>query len=155
MACLQAYDWPGNVRELENAVERALVMGGGVVEEKDLPEEVRSSAAPGIPPDGGEHGRRDPGRWAVFCRVLKRYPLECEPGRRLERLSTYLPLYVEELDREGLVPRIYRIWLEWAMGLREGKKKARELLSACDWEAVSTGRSGYHSPKGTRDGQDG
>jgi DNA-binding NtrC family response regulator len=29
MEQLQAYDWPGNVRELENAIERAVVLGGG------------------------------------------------------------------------------------------------------------------------------
>ena len=35
---LQNYHWPGNVRELENAVERAVVMGGGGhIEPEDLP----------------------------------------------------------------------------------------------------------------------
>ncbi|MGD9336424.1 MAG: sigma-54 dependent transcriptional regulator, partial [Syntrophobacterales bacterium] len=41
---MQNYHWPGNVRELENAIERAVVMGGGehVVRPEDLP----FSAAP-------------------------------------------------------------------------------------------------------------
>jgi Nif-specific regulatory protein len=36
---MQNYHWPGNVRELENAIERAVVMGGGeqVVRPEDLP----------------------------------------------------------------------------------------------------------------------
>ena len=35
---MQNYHWPGNVRELENAVERAVVMGGGeYIEAEDLP----------------------------------------------------------------------------------------------------------------------
>ena len=39
---LCAYDWPGNVRELENAMERAMALGGGgQVEVDDLPDEVR------------------------------------------------------------------------------------------------------------------
>lgn len=38
---LEAYDWPGNVRELENALEHAIVMGGGqVILMEDLPQEI-------------------------------------------------------------------------------------------------------------------
>jgi DNA-binding NtrC family response regulator len=38
MHALKAYDWPGNVRELENAVERAMVVSGGsVIEREHLP----------------------------------------------------------------------------------------------------------------------
>jgi Nif-specific regulatory protein len=40
---LSAYSWPGNVRELENVMERAVVVArGGVIEERDLPELIRS-----------------------------------------------------------------------------------------------------------------
>jgi len=40
-SCLLNYDWPGNVRELENAIERALVLGGGdAIHPEDLPEPV-------------------------------------------------------------------------------------------------------------------
>lgn len=52
-ACLMRYDWPGNVRELENAVERAIVMGGSeVIEIEDLPEnliESQPAGGSGIP----------------------------------------------------------------------------------------------------------
>src|SRR5438132_7478358 len=38
---LEAYSWPGNVRELENAMERAVVMGGSpLIELEDLPETI-------------------------------------------------------------------------------------------------------------------
>lgn len=46
MRAMVDYDWPGNVRELHNAVERALVVGGGgAIGLDDLPPEVRGAAA--------------------------------------------------------------------------------------------------------------
>jgi two-component system response regulator HydG len=43
---LNHYPWPGNVRELENAIERAVVLSrGDVIDEGDLPREVRDAAA--------------------------------------------------------------------------------------------------------------
>jgi two-component system, NtrC family, response regulator HydG len=48
---LASYPWPGNVRELQNAIERAVVVGGGdVVRAEDLPLRVTRSpeaAGPG------------------------------------------------------------------------------------------------------------
>jgi transcriptional regulator with GAF, ATPase, and Fis domain len=42
---LRAYDWPGNVRELENAIERAVVLGGcNKIVADDLPEPVLASS---------------------------------------------------------------------------------------------------------------
>ena len=41
LAMLQAYAWPGNVRQLENAIERAVLLGSGVIEPADLGEELR------------------------------------------------------------------------------------------------------------------
>jgi transcriptional regulator with GAF, ATPase, and Fis domain len=44
---LRAYDWPGNVRELENAIERAVVLGGcNNIVADDLPEAVLESSTP-------------------------------------------------------------------------------------------------------------
>ena len=44
-ACLTAYDWPGNVRELENAIERAVVLGGTEqILPDDLPDSIVESA---------------------------------------------------------------------------------------------------------------
>jgi DNA-binding NtrC family response regulator len=41
---LTGYAWPGNVRELRNAVERALVLCGDMIEAADLPEKLRDAA---------------------------------------------------------------------------------------------------------------
>jgi two-component system response regulator PilR (NtrC family) len=43
MKALLDHDWPGNVRELENVLERALVLGHGVVGLDQLPDVVRRS----------------------------------------------------------------------------------------------------------------
>jgi len=44
---LRRHSWPGNVRELENAIERALVLGSGlVIEIDDLPEALKITLAP-------------------------------------------------------------------------------------------------------------
>ncbi|MBX3277993.1 MAG: sigma 54-interacting transcriptional regulator [Acidobacteria bacterium] len=54
-ACLRAYDWPGNVRELENAIERAVVLGGGEnIRPEDLPEAIIDSASGSV--SGAESG---------------------------------------------------------------------------------------------------
>ncbi len=48
LALLQRYDWPGNVRELENYVRRAMAVSAGpLIEPRDLPAQVRSTAPPG------------------------------------------------------------------------------------------------------------
>jgi len=55
LEALRAHRWPGNVRELEHAVERAVVLADGpLVEEVDLPDEVRASPGPTTPVPGGD-----------------------------------------------------------------------------------------------------
>jgi len=44
LAALERYGWPGNVRELLHAVERAVILGGELVDLPDLPEPVREAA---------------------------------------------------------------------------------------------------------------
>jgi len=39
-AAIQSYPWPGNVRELRNAMERAVVLGGSMVEVEHLPDRL-------------------------------------------------------------------------------------------------------------------
>ena len=52
---LRSYDWPGNVRELENAIERAVVLGGGdKIVADDLPAAVLESSA-ARPRDGAAY----------------------------------------------------------------------------------------------------
>ncbi|MGA8892250.1 MAG: sigma-54 dependent transcriptional regulator [Anaeromyxobacteraceae bacterium] len=47
---LRTHRWPGNVRELEHAVERAVVLADGpLVEEEDLPGDLRVSPERGTP----------------------------------------------------------------------------------------------------------
>jgi DNA-binding NtrC family response regulator len=60
MRCLMSYSWPGNVRQLENAIERAVALGGGrtQIEMADLTPDIQqasqSSAAPDLNlPEGG------------------------------------------------------------------------------------------------------
>jgi DNA-binding NtrC family response regulator len=57
---LRRYAWPGNVRELKNAIERAVALAkDGVITAADLPERVRSLAAPTLaPPEGGDFKQR-------------------------------------------------------------------------------------------------
>jgi two-component system response regulator AtoC len=59
MRRLMAFNWPGNVRQLENAIERALALGGGRlrIEVEDLPPDLRDAsgqltAAPALGNDG-------------------------------------------------------------------------------------------------------
>jgi two-component system response regulator AtoC len=48
---LRSHRWPGNVRELEHAVERAVVLADGpLIQEGDLPDEVRVPPGPLAPP---------------------------------------------------------------------------------------------------------
>ncbi len=41
MRILERYHWPGNIRELENVIQRAIIMSDGVIEVKDLPEQLK------------------------------------------------------------------------------------------------------------------
>lgn len=38
---LENYPWPGNIRELENSIQRAVIMSDGMVDVKDLPEQLK------------------------------------------------------------------------------------------------------------------
>jgi DNA-binding NtrC family response regulator len=43
MAYLEAYGWPGNVRELRNVVERACILGDGLLDVGMLPVKILES----------------------------------------------------------------------------------------------------------------
>jgi DNA-binding NtrC family response regulator len=48
MRRLMAFEWPGNVRQLENAIERAVALGGGrsQIDVADLPPEIQHAQEP-------------------------------------------------------------------------------------------------------------
>jgi DNA-binding NtrC family response regulator len=54
VAMLEAHDWPGNVRELRNAIERALVLAGDLIEPAHLPDRVAAAAAAHAAATGAE-----------------------------------------------------------------------------------------------------
>ncbi len=86
---LQAYAWPGNVRELRNVIERAVVLcGGELIDREDLPAEIAAAETVERAADDGDLLR---GAWR-------------DVRTRLERL------YFEELYRqcEGRVTEMAR-----------------------------------------------
>ncbi len=40
LECLRRYAWPGNIRELQNAIERAVILGRGVLTRDDFPASI-------------------------------------------------------------------------------------------------------------------
>src|SRR5690606_31858733 len=58
---LEHYAWPGNVRELENVMQRAVILGEGVVESAhlNLPEASPDGAAVGNTPETNITSLRD------------------------------------------------------------------------------------------------
>ncbi|MHB8799336.1 MAG: sigma-54-dependent transcriptional regulator [Thermoanaerobaculia bacterium] len=106
MKALLDHDWPGNVRELENVLERAVVLGGGIVDLDQLPDGVRRSVPrpEAIPVDG-----------VAFYDAVTRYEkallssamqraggVQKEAARLLELSPTTLN---EMLKRHGMVAR--------------------------------------------------
>ena len=106
MKALLDHDWPGNVRELENVLERAVVLGGGIVDLDQLPEAVQRSVPrpEALPTDG-----------VAFYDAVTRYEkallssamqraggVQKEAARLLELSPTTLN---EMLKRHGMVAR--------------------------------------------------
>jgi two-component system response regulator PilR (NtrC family) len=108
MRALMAYAWPGNVRQLENAIERAVALGGGRREVAviDLPAEVQttpeSEAAPFV--DFPDAGLDLPAYLATIERDLIQRSLERTGGNRnkaAELLRIKRTTLVEKLKRLG------------------------------------------------------
>ena len=109
MRALMAYDWPGNVRQLENAMERAVALGGGrqEIDDMDLPPEVQATrqaiAAPIV--DFPEDGLDLPGHLAAAERDLIRRALDRTRGNRnraADLLRIKRTTLVEKLKRLGV-----------------------------------------------------
>ena len=110
MRALMAYQWPGNVRQLENAVERAVALGGGrrEIDSSDLPAEVQAmpeaTAMPFV--DFPDDGLDLPAYLAVIERDLIRRSLDRTGGNRnraAELLRIKRTTLVEKLKRFGSV----------------------------------------------------
>ena len=111
MRTLMAYHWPGNVRQLENAVERAIALGGGreEIDIADLPPEVQteqqSEPAPSV--DLPEEGLDLPAHLAAVERDLLRRALDRTGGNRnkaADLLRIKRTTLVEKLRRIGAHP---------------------------------------------------
>jgi two-component system response regulator PilR (NtrC family) len=108
MRALMAHSWPGNVRQLENAIERAVALGGGrtQVDISDLPPELYGPQAPVVAPfvDFPDDGLDLPLYLASIERDLIRRSLERTRGNRnkaAELLRIKRTTLVEKLKRLG------------------------------------------------------
>jgi len=106
MKALLDHDWPGNVRELENVLERALVLGHGVIDLDQLPDTVRRSVprAAALPAEGLSF--KD--AVAAYERALLSAALQRASGvqKRAAELLGLKPTTLNEmLKRHGMLPR--------------------------------------------------
>jgi DNA-binding NtrC family response regulator len=108
MRALMAHPWPGNVRQLENAIERAVALGGGrtEIDVSDLPPELCAPQAPAAAPfvDFPDEGLDLPLYLASIERDLIRRSLERTRGNRnkaAELLRIKRTTLVEKLKRLG------------------------------------------------------
>jgi DNA-binding NtrC family response regulator len=106
MKALLDHDWPGNVRELENVLERALVLGHGVIDLDQLPDTVRRSVprAAALPAEGLSF--KD--AVAAYERALLSAALQRASGvqkRAAELLGLKATTLNEMLKRHGMLPR--------------------------------------------------
>ena len=106
MKALLDHDWPGNVRELENVLERALVLGHGMLGLDQLPDPVRRSVprAAAFPAEGlsfkdavGAYER------ALLAAALGR--ANGVQKRAAELLGLKPTTLNEMLKRHGMLPR--------------------------------------------------
>ena len=106
MKALLDHDWPGNVRELENVLERALVLGHGIIDLDQLPDTVRRSVprAAALPAEGLSF--KD--AVAAYERALLSAALHRASGvqKRAAELLGLKPTTLNEmLKRHGMLPR--------------------------------------------------
>jgi len=106
MKALLDHDWPGNVRELENVLERAVVLGPGVIDLDQLPDAVRRSVPrpDTIPAEGlafyGAVARYE--KSLLGAAMHRSGGVQKEAARLLDLSPTTLN---EMLKRHGMIPR--------------------------------------------------
>ncbi|MDA1184368.1 MAG: sigma-54 dependent transcriptional regulator [Acidobacteria bacterium] len=108
MRVLMAYQWPGNVRQLENAIERAVALGGGreEIDVADLPPELLTEqpTSPTASADLPEAGLDLPAHLASIERDLVYRALDRTGGNRnraADLLCIKRTTLVEKLRRIG------------------------------------------------------
>ena len=101
---LEQYSWPGNVRELENAVVRAVAMGGDVIRPEDLPDRIRAfrvgaSEEAGAAPSGSQVAAVE--EWTTLAEVEARYVARvlARTGGNKSEASRILGVDRKTLDR--------------------------------------------------------
>ncbi|MFN0164965.1 MAG: sigma 54-interacting transcriptional regulator [Bryobacteraceae bacterium] len=99
-AHLMRYDWPGNVRELENAIERAVVLGGSeVIGPEDLPESVLETAPAGEIAGSGYHQALIEAKKRLILGAIEQAGGSHLAAAKLLGLSaTYLSRLIRNLD---------------------------------------------------------
>ena len=105
---LCAYDWPGNVRELENAIQRAVVLGGeDRIVPDDLPEPVLESAmAARSPSDAPYHQHVLEAKRRLILDAIERSGGNCSAAARLLGINpTYLHRLLRTLRLRELTAR--------------------------------------------------
>src|SRR5512140_369475 len=106
MKALLDHDWPGNVRELEHVLERALVLGHGVIDLDQLPDAVRRSVPrPAAFPAEGLNFKDAVGAYerSLLAAALARASGVQKKGAELPGLK---PTTLNEmLKRHGMLPR--------------------------------------------------
>jgi len=101
------YDWPGNVRELANAVERAVILGGGdAIGLEDLPDAVVEAKRAGIPAPGSFHERVHRAKVDAIVEAVQASGGNLtEAAHRLGLHPNYLHRLIRNLDVRPLLPR--------------------------------------------------
>jgi transcriptional regulator with PAS, ATPase and Fis domain len=105
MQLLLAFPWKGNVRELDNALQRAVILGGGpLVQPEDLPPDLAPVADdPSLVDDLGQATERF--ERLHIERVLRQTPDKREAAKRLGIGLSSLYRKIETLGvRVGTVP---------------------------------------------------
>jgi transcriptional regulator with GAF, ATPase, and Fis domain len=98
-ACLLQYDWPGNVRELQNAIERAVVLGGSdTIVPEDLPDSVIEARRPAAPHMRFHEGVREAKLQLIQNALDQAAGNHAEAARILGVNRTYLHRLIRNLD---------------------------------------------------------
>ena len=115
MRGLMAYVWPGNVRQLENAIERAVALGGGrsQIDVHDLPREIQRAQEPPVVLDGdASRGRNRPRRLRCGDRagadsaITRAERRASGPGRQAAQPQAYDARRKAEAARQARLPLI-------------------------------------------------